>query len=238
MIRDLWNQKCIISPSLICLDLCNLEQQVALLWEQGVRILHVDILDGHFSPSMPIGLDTVRQLRKKTDMLFDVHLMVTQQDFFIDELLDIGVQQITFHIECEEHADRQLERIKGCGVQAGVALKPSTPLSGLEYIIEKCDTVLLMLINPGYAGKSGERQVHYAQRKIKDLRDMIDRLNSDVLIELDGRISLYDIEKYALDLADIFVAGSTCISRQDIKGSFEKLDILRKQIIEESKGLR
>lgn len=228
---EIWAQKCIIAPSLICLDLCNLEQQVQRLWDHGVRVLHVDILDGHFSPSMPLGLDTVRQLRKKTPMLFDVHLMATEQDFFIHELLDIGVQQITFHWECERHVDRQLNRIKEAGVRAGVALKPATSLENLQYILDKCDVVLLMLVNPGYAGLSSERQVSYAQRKIRDLRNMIQHQGADVRIELDGRISLQDIEMYAPELADIFVAGSTCLTREDMPGSLDRLGRLRDAII-------
>ena len=86
---SVWNEKCILSPSLICLDMCNLERQARALEDCGVRLLHVDILDGHFSPSMPLGLDTVRQLRARTNLEFDCHVMVTEQDFFVDELLDI-----------------------------------------------------------------------------------------------------------------------------------------------------
>ena len=170
---SIWEEKCIISPSLICLDMCNLESQVRILEKSGVTMLHVDILDGHFSPSMPLGLDTVRQLRAKTNLAFDCHVMVTEQDYFVDELLDIGVQQLVFHAETQPHIDGMLNRIHAKGVRAGVALKPSTPLSVLEYVLEKCDTVLLMLINPGYAFVKGEKQTVYAERKIKDLRKMI-----------------------------------------------------------------
>ena len=97
--KEIWNESCILSPSLICLDMCNLEREVKTLENNGIKMLHVDILDGHFSPSMPLGLDTVRQLRAKTDLFFDCHVMVTEQDFFVDELLDIGVDQIVFHGE-------------------------------------------------------------------------------------------------------------------------------------------
>ena len=113
---SVWEEKCIISPSLICLDMCNLESQIRILEQSGIQVLHVDILDGHFSPSMPLGLDTVRQLRQKTDMFFDCHVMVENQDFFVDELLDIGVQQIVFHAETQPHIDGMINRIhaKGC----------------------------------------------------------------------------------------------------------------------------
>lgn len=229
--KEIWNEKCIISPSLICLDMCNLETEVKKLEKAGVKMLHVDILDGHFSPSMPLGLDTVRQLRSKTDMFFDCHVMVTEQDYFVDELLDIGVDQIVFHGETQPHIDGMLNRIHARGVKAGVALKPATPLSELEYVLDKCDTVLLMLINPGYAFVKGEKQVAYAKRKITELRKMIDDRQLDTKIELDGRVSMENIENYGKELADIFVTGSTCLKKDDLNGSLEKLMAFRNSLI-------
>lgn len=229
--QSVWNEKCIISPSLICLDMCNLEQQVKLLEKAGIKMLHVDILDGHFSPSMPLGLDTVRQLRAKTNLQFDCHVMVTEQDYFVDELLDIGVEQIVFHGETQPHIDGMLNRIHAKGVKAGVALKPATPLSTLDYVLEKCDTVLLMLINPGYAFVKGEKQVAYADRKIKELRNKIDAMGLDTKIEVDGRISPQNIQEYGNGLVDIFVTGSTCIDRNNMEESFAKLNALRASVI-------
>ena len=226
-----WEEKCIISPSLICLDMCNLESQIRILEQSGIQVLHVDILDGHFSPSMPLGLDTVRQLRQKTDMFFDCHVMVENQDFFVDELLDIGVQQIVFHAETQPHIDGMINRIHAKGVKAGIALKPSTPLSTVEYVLDKCDSVLLMLINPGYAFLKGEKQVAYADRKIRQLRQMINERGLDTKIELDGRISPDNIRTYGKDLADVFVTGTTCLDRNDLSGSFDRLEQLRREIL-------
>lgn len=231
MNTEIWEKPCIIAPSLITLDLCNLESQVRELERAGIEMLHVDLLDGYFSPSMPIGLDVIRQLRKKTDLAFDVHVMVNSQDYFVDELLDIGIQQLVFHGECEPHIDNRLNRIHARGVRAGVALRPATPLNMLEYVLEKCDAVLLMLINPGYAGSRSEKQVPYAKRKICELREMIDRMGLPTKITLDGRISPENIECYGGGLADIFVAGSTCIDRGDIAGSVAKLNALRRTVI-------
>lgn len=228
---SVWEEKCIISPSLICLDMCNLESQIHILEQSGINVLHVDILDGHFSPSMPLGLDTVRQLRQKTDMFFDCHVMVENQDFFVDELLDIGVQQIVFHAETQPHIDGMINRIHAKGVKAGIALKPSTPLSTVEYVLDKCDSVLLMLINPGYAFLKGEKQVAYADRKIRQLRQMINERGLDTKIELDGRISLDNIRTYGKDLADVFVTGTTCLDRNDLLGSFARLEQIRKEIL-------
>ena len=228
---SVWEEKCIISPSLICLDMCNLESQIRILEQSGIQVLHVDILDAHFSPSMPLGLDTVRQLRQKTDMFFDCHVMVENQDFFVDELLDIGVQQIVFHAETQPHIDGMINRIHAKGVKAGIALKPSTPLSTVEYVLDKCDSVLLMLINPGYAFLKGEKQVAYADRKIRQLRQMINERGLDTKIELDGRISPDNIRTYGKDLADVFVTGTTCLDRNDLSGSFARLEQLRREIL-------
>ncbi|MBQ6774755.1 MAG: ribulose-phosphate 3-epimerase [Synergistaceae bacterium] len=228
---SVWNEKCIISPSLICLDMCNLESQVRILEDNGIKALHVDILDGHFSPSMPLGLDTVRQLRAKTNLEFDCHIMVTEQDYFVNELLDIGVQQLIFHAETQPHIDGMLNRIHAAGVRAGVALKPATPLSTLDYVLEKCDSVLLMLINPGYAFVKGEKQVSYAERKISELRRMIDSRGLNTKIELDGRISPKNIQDWGGGLADIYVTGSTCLKRDDLSGSLKELNSLRERVI-------
>ena len=231
---SIWNKFCSYSPSLICLDLCNLESQVRQVEQSGIEMLHVDILDGHFSPSMPLGLDTVRQLRKKTDLFFDVHVMTTAHDFFIAELLDIGVQNIVFHGEMEPHLDNRLNQIRKAGVRAGVALKPGTSLSMLDYVLEKCDSVLLMLINPGYAQDKSEGQVPYAARKVRELHDRIVSRGLDTKVILDGRISKSNMLEFGPGgLADIFVAGSTCLDKRDLKNSAKALMEYRKSILGE-----
>ena len=228
---NIWNKPCMYTTSLITLDMCNLESQVNLLKEEGMEMLHVDILDGHFSPSMPLGLDTVRQLRAKTDLVFDCHVMVNDQDFFVDELLDIGVQQIVFQAETQPHIDGMLNRIHAKGVRAGVALKPATPLQTLEYVLEKCDTVLLMLINPGYAFVKGETQVAYAERKILELKKMIDDRGLDTKISLDGRISQDNVRAFGKGIADQFVLGSTCLKRDNMRESIRGMMKLRDEVL-------
>jgi ribulose-phosphate 3-epimerase len=230
--ETIWDKPCMYTPSLITLDLCNLESQVRILEQEGLEMLHVDILDGHFSPSMPLGLETVRQLRDKTDLAFDCHVMVTEQDYFVDELLDIGVQQIVFHAETQPHIDGMLNRIHEKGVRAGVALKPATPLSTLEYVLEKCDTVLLMLINPGYAFVKGEKPVPYGDRKIRELKQMIRERDLNVKISLDGRISPEVVRTYGRDLADQFVIGSTCLKKgEEMVPSIREMMDLRREIL-------
>ncbi len=229
--NDLWKQKCIISPSLICLDMLHLEQQIYELEVAGIQMLHIDILDGHFSPSMPLGFETILQLRNATKLPFECHVMADPPEYFIDELLGIGVQQITFHIETASHVDALINHIHDAGVRAGLALKPSTPINQLEYEIEKCDSILIMQINPGYASRQGESRVSYADRKIRDLRKMITRKGLNTKIIIDGRVSLENIKDYGKDIVDIFVGGTTCISREDIGGSVARIFSLRKELL-------
>ena len=226
-----WKEKCILSPSLIsCCDMCRLGESVRDLEAAGIEMLHVDILDGHFSPSMPLGLDAVRALRKVSGLVFDVHLMATEHDYFISELLDIGVDQIVFHGEMEPHIDNRLNMLHAAGVRAGVALKPATPLSTLDYVLEKCDTVLLMLINPGYASSRAEGQVPYGGRKVRELGGMIRERGLPTLVEIDGRISKENMRDYLNDV-DIFVAGSTCIDRTNLLESAKDLREYRSALL-------
>ena len=228
---EVWNERCIISPSLICLDMLHLERQIRELEENGIKMLHVDILDGHFSPSMPLGFETLSQLRKITDLPFECHVMADPPEYFIDELLDIGVQQIVFHMETAPHIDGLINHIHSKGIRAGIALKPSTPISMLEYEIEKCDAVLIMQINPGYASNKNENRVEFSDRKIRELRKMIDERGLSTKIIIDGRVSLSNIEDYGKDIVDIFVGGTTCISKYDIAGSVQKVLELRNKIL-------
>lgn len=201
-----------ICPSLICLDLCNLERDVSALENAGCRTLHVDVLDGYFSPSMPVGLDTIRQLRAKTAMRFDAHVMAMRNDFFIEQLLDIGTERICFQIETERHVARKLTLLKNAGVQAGIALSPATPVAGLEYALELCDFVLLMMINPGYASFGGEARYPFMPDKIRRFRDMIAERGLDTEIEIDGRVALADMRAFDEAGAEAVVLGTSALS--------------------------
>lgn len=201
----------IISPSVMCSDLCNLEKSIREIEKEGIDTLHIDLIDGYFSPSMPLGIDTVKSLRKITDMNFDVHIMSNNNEFFIQEMIKIGVQQISFHYESSTHIDRYINLIKKNGIKAGLALNPSTPLSVLEYCLTQCDTVMLMLINPGFATDKNEKQVIYAEKKVADLYQLIRDKGLNTRIEVDGRVSLDTIPGLVKCGADMLVAGSTSL---------------------------
>ena len=230
-IDNVWNDKLIISPSLICLNMLELGKQIKELENAGIKMLHVDILDGHFSPSMPLGFETLKQVRKITNLPFECHVMADPPEYFIDELLEIGVQQITFHIETAPHVDGLINYIHSAGVRAGLALKPSTSISELEYELEKCDSVLIMQINPGYASSKSESRVPYADRKIRDLRKMIDDRGLNTKIIIDGRVSIDNIIEYGKDIVDIFVGGTTCINSQNIIESVRKINEVMMKIL-------
>jgi ribulose-phosphate 3-epimerase len=204
-------KKIAISPSVMCADLVNLENSIKELEAIGVDSLHIDLIDGLFSPSMPLGIDTVKKLRKITNMEFDVHIMSMNNELFINEMLDIGAESITFHYESSFHADRLINLVKRNGAKAGIALNPATSLAVLDYILPQCDSILLMLINPGFATDKGEKQVSYADKKVKDLYELIRKNNLDVKIQVDGRVSLETIPKLVSAGADSLVAGSTSL---------------------------
>lgn len=213
-----------ISPSLICMDMCNLERDVGVLERAGFSMLHVDIVDGYFSPSMPIGLDVVRQLRGKTSLPFDSHVMAMENDYFIEQLVDIGVARLCFQLETERHVARKLSWLNTKGVMAGLALSPATSLTSLEYALDLCDFVLLMMINPGFASHGGEFRYDFSLRKIRELRAMIDGRGLDTTIELDGRVSTNDLPMLREAGADTFVAGSSCFfsGREPLTDSVER----------------
>ncbi len=204
-----------ISPSLICTDLCNIERSVRELEDAGCRMLHVDVLDGYFSPSMPIGLDMIRALRPKTKLFFDAHVMAVDNTFFMEELMDIGVTRMCFQAETERHISRKLSWLKENGVQAGVALAPATPVQQLKYVLEQCDFVLLMMINPGYASSSKEKVSASLKNKIRDLKKLISDTQADTTITIDGRTFLEVIPEYISLGADTFVAGTSSMFRNN-----------------------
>jgi len=200
-----------VSASLICSDLCNLETSVRELEEAKVDFLHIDLIDAHFSPSMPMGIEIVQQLRKKTNLPFDVHLMVHNNEFFIAEMAKLGVQRLCFHYESALHVDRLLNTIKSFNIEAGIALLPTTPLSVLDYCLDRIDYVLLMLINPGFAGHADESQVPYAERRIRDCEKYLRDRGANIPIEIDGRVSFDGIPALVAAGAGILVGGTSCL---------------------------
>ena len=204
-------RKITLSPSIMCADLANLENSIREIESLDVDALHIDLIDGDFSPSMPLGIDTIKHIRTLTKMPFDAHVMSTNNEFFINELIKIGMQTISFHYESSIHIDRYIKLIRNSGAKVGIALNPATSLSVLEYILPEVDVVLLMLINPGFATDKNEKQVAYARQKISDLHAMIQEKNLNTKIQVDGRVSFDTIPELAAAGADNLVLGSTSL---------------------------
>lgn len=205
------NRKVQLSPSIMCGDLVNLEKSMQELEETGINTLHIDVIDGNFSPSMPLGLDTIKRMRAVSDMRFDIHIMSNNNEYFIQEMLKIGVESITFHYETSLHVDRYIQMIKQAGTKVGVALNPATSLSVLDYVLPEIDLVCLMLINPGFATNKNEKQIPYAEKKITDLHERIQAIHPEVELQVDGRVSLDSIAKLVGAGADNLVLGSTSL---------------------------
>jgi ribulose-phosphate 3-epimerase len=197
---------------MMCADLWRLEEQVRQLEAAGVDYLHFDIMDAHYVPNMPVGLVMLEQLRSRTQLPFDAHLMVHDNDFFVQKLATIGIQQISVHAESAVHLDRTLTFIRGFGVKSGVALNPSTPLNVLTYVLEQMDFVLIMTVNPGFAG---QQMVPYAYRKIADCRALLEDYGANIPIEVDGNVSFEKIPRMVAAGADILVAGTSSIFCKD-----------------------
>jgi ribulose-phosphate 3-epimerase len=198
----------LVSPSLMCADLCDAGREVERLEALGAAMLHLDVMDGRFAPNMPLGLELLKQLRPRTRLAFDAHLMVEDNDWFVGELARLGVQRVAVHAESARHLERTLALIHDAGAAAGVALNPATPPDVLEYVLERVDFVLVMAVNPGFAG---QKMVSSAIRKIAACRRFLDERGSAAAIEVDGNVSFANIPDMVAAGARVLVAGSSSL---------------------------
>lgn len=194
-----------LAPSILSADFAALGEDVKKAEQAGAQYLHIDVMDGAFVPSLSLGFPVIQSIRKLTDMVFDVHLMICDPDRYIAEFAAAGADIITVHAEACPHLNRTIAAIKEQGVKAGVVLNPSTPLTELEYILEDLDMVLLMTVNPGFGG---QKYIESCTRKIQDLRKMITDRGLDIDIEVDGGIKLNNVQKVLDAGANVIVAGS------------------------------
>ena len=202
-----------ISPSILSADFGNLKEEILQLEKGGADYIHLDVMDGIYVPNISFGPPVIKSLRSITDIPFDVHLMIDKPERYIENFSEAGADIITVHEEATTHLHRTIEEIKSFGLKAGVSLNPATPLENLEYVLEYIDMILVMTVNPGFGG---QKYIKSMNRKIKDLRNIIDERNLDILIEVDGGIKL-DNAKDVIDLgADILVVGSGIFNAEDV----------------------
>lgn len=194
-----------IAPSILSADFAALGQEVRAIEAAGADWVHIDVMDGHFVPNLTIGPAVVKALRPHSTLPFDVHLMISPVDHFLDAFAAAGADIITVHPEAGPHIHRSVQHIKSLGKQAGVSLNPATPAKMLDYLIDEIDLVLVMSVNPGFGGQSF---IASQLRKIEAVRKMIDKSGRDIRLEVDGGIDANTAPQAIAAGADVLVAGT------------------------------
>lgn len=211
-----------VAPSVLSADFLHLEDEIKAVCAAGADMLHIDIMDGHFVPNLTFGPAIIQQVAKVSSVPLDVHLMVENVPSFVDLFLPLKPKFITFHAEAFHHPIRLLEFIKKQGVHAGLVLNPHTPISSLQHLIEFVDIVLLMSVNPGFGGQEFLPLVY---DKIRALRELIDKKNAKVFIEVDGGVNGLNSPNLEEAGADILVAGSYIFGSKDYKTAISSLKL-------------
>ncbi|TMO86062.1 ribulose-phosphate 3-epimerase [Pseudoalteromonas spongiae] len=215
----------LIAPSILSADFARLGEEVDNVLKAGADVVHFDVMDNHYVPNLTIGPMVCKALRDYgIEAPIDVHLMVKPVDTLIPMFADAGASIITFHPEASEHVDRTLSLIKEHGCKAGLVLNPATPLSCLEYVMDKLDVILLMSVNPGFGG---QKFIPNTLDKLRAVRKLIDQSGYDIRLEIDGGVNVNNIAEIAEAGADMFVAGSAIFNQADYK---HVIDQMREQL--------
>ena len=207
-------RKCMIAPSILSADFSRLGEEIRAVEIAGADVIHIDVMDGHFVPNITIGPLIVAAARRVTDLPLDVHLMIKEPDKYIPSFVAAGADWITVHVETCLHLQKTLSSIKEAGKKAGAVLNPATSLTKLDYVLEMVDVVMVMSVNPGFGGQSF---IPSSLQKIRRLRALLDQVNPEAGIEVDGGVGPNTIGAIAEAGANIFVAGSAIYGQSDYR---------------------
>lgn len=202
----------IIAPSLLAADFLHLQDECNMLNKSEAEWFHLDVMDGRFVPNISFGLPVVEQIRKATNKILDVHLMIVEPEKYAEAFKNAGADRLSVHIETCPHLHRNIEQIKSLGMKAGVAVNPHTSISLLSDIIYDIDTVLMMTVNPGFGG---QQFIPHSLKKIRQVKEMIDEKGLQVHISIDGGVTLQNAASIIAAGADVLVAGSTVFKSLD-----------------------
>lgn len=211
----------LIAPSILSADFARLGEDTAKALAAGADVVHFDVMDNHYVPNLTIGPMVLKSLRNYgITAPIDVHLMVKPVDRIIPDFAEAGASIITFHPEASEHVDRSLQLIKEHGCKAGLVFNPATPLSYLDYVMDKLDVILLMSVNPGFGGQSF---IPGTLAKLRQVRELVERSGRNIRIEIDGGVKVDNIREIAEAGADMFVAGSAIFGKPDYKAVIDQM---------------
>ncbi len=218
----------LLAPSILAGDWWCIGDQVEATIRGGADLIHFDVMDGHFVPNITVGYEILSHVRKRVNLPIDAHLMIENPDKYIPKFVEAGANWVSVHIEGNPHIHRTLNLIKELGAKAGVVINPGTPLSALEEALYYADYVLLMSVNPGF---SGQKFISRSVERLKELKEMRDRINPSCLIEIDGGIKESNIVEVVKAGADVVVVGSGIFAAEDIEAQTKKLKNLMLQAV-------